>query len=66
MQPRTKEIHRDIKFLPEKTEVVIELETKNEITLPQEPEDSENEEELEERQQKEQKDIEQIGISAAK
>lgn len=53
------EIHRDVKFLPEKTEIAEESDAKNEITLPQELEDSENEEELEERRRKEQEHIEQ-------
>lgn len=52
------EIHRDVKFLPEKTEIAEESEAKKEITLPQELEDPENEEELEESRGKEQEHIE--------
>lgn len=40
------EIHRDVKFLPEKTEITVEPETKDKIDLPQEPEDSEKKEGL--------------------
>lgn len=52
------EIHRDVKFLPEKTEIEKESDAQNEIILSQNLEGSENEEEFEERQREEQEHIE--------